>query len=130
MNDVSKLHDATPIRAILPHHFRQLFEGSGILEGTLVAAGIYSETNRESLQRMLKRKVGLKHIAPAIVFPYRSADGSNGYYRIKPDTPRKDRNGKPVKYESPSGEPSQIYLPPGVAALLNNPQQELLITEG
>jgi putative DNA primase/helicase len=115
---------------LLPHHLRELCDGSGITDATLAAAGIYSETSRDTLQRMLKRKAGLKYVAPAIVFPYRSADGTNGQCRIKPDMPRKDRNGKPVKYESPLGEPGQIYLPPGVAELLSNPRQELLLTEG
>ena len=62
-------------------------------------------------------------------FPFTAADGRNGYCRIKPDRPRQS-GGKAVKYESPRGQPNQIYLPPGVADVLDDPQRELLITEG
>ena len=68
-------------------------------------------------------------MAPAIVFPFRRPDGSNGYSRLKFDNPRKS-GGKPVKYESPKGQPNEIYLPPGVADVLDRPDADYLVTEG
>lgn len=113
---------------ILPHHVREL-RASGLSDATLSAAGIYSETKYDSLAALLNRRKLPKRMAPAIVFPFIDAEGRNGYCRLKPDHPR-TINGKPVKYESPTGQPNQIYLPPGVAALLADASAELLITEG
>ena len=68
---------------------------------------------------------------PAIVFPFTDSQGRNGYHRIKPDHPRLDgKTKKPVKYESPRGQPNQAYIPPGVADVLPNVSSELLLTEG
>ena len=48
---------------------------------------------------------------------------------MKPDRPRQI-GGKAVKYESPRGQPNQIYIPPGVDDLLTDPSRGLLLTEG
>ena len=118
---------------IFPNHYQQLL-ASGIDAATMKAAGIYSEANADKLAAILNRKATFvlkSKLAPAIVFPFVSADGRNGYARIKPDTPRRDKSsGKLVKYESPADHPNEIYLPPGVAAVLATADAELLITEG
>jgi putative DNA primase/helicase len=115
---------------ILPHHAKELVEGSGLTLDTIKAAGIHSETNRDRIQRLLDRKAGLKNCAPAIVIPFVGPDGQNGYYRIKSDTPRKDRNGGAIKYESPAGIPSRAYFPPGVLQYIGDTAQELILVEG
>ena len=48
---------------------------------------------------------------------------------MRPDAPRLSAK-KPIKYESPRGRRNQVYFPPGVAAVLPNADQELLVTEG
>jgi putative DNA primase/helicase len=113
---------------LLPHHLAHLRE-SGLTDATIQAAGISSETEPQKIAAMLNRDKVRKHLAPAIVFPFTDADGRNGYCRIRPDRPRKYKN-KPIKYESPTGLPNQVYLPPGVAAILDDSAAELLITEG
>jgi putative DNA primase/helicase len=114
---------------ILPHHLAGL-RARGLTDATIAAAGLTSETSRDKLAALLRWKRPGKTIAPAIVIPFYGADGSNGYARVRPDVPRLDRNGKPVKYESPKGEPNRIYLPPGDAQHLANTAQELALTEG
>jgi hypothetical protein len=66
------------------------------------------------------------------VIPFSQADGSpTGYVRLKPDRPRRDRKGRPVKYESPRGQPNRGYLPPGCTpAAAADPRLRLLVTEG
>jgi putative DNA primase/helicase len=78
---------------------------------------------------MLNRRTLSKRMGAAIVFPFRRRDGSHGYSRLKFDNPRTIR-GKIAKYESPVGQPNEVYLPPGVAEVLEQPNIELLITEG
>src|SRR5438309_1680371 len=93
---------------LLPHHLAGL-RARGLSDATITAAGLRSETSKDKLAALLGWKRAGRTIAPAIVIPFTAADGSNGYHRIRPDVPRRDRNGKPVKYESPKGQPNQIY---------------------
>lgn len=120
--------ETTELQGLLPHHLREL-RASGLTDATITAAGIRSETSAGKLAIMLNWQKAPQKMAPAIVYPFVKADGGNGFYRVKPDHPRK-RNGKPIKYESPVGSINDIYLPPGVAAKLAEPTQEIVITEG
>jgi putative DNA primase/helicase len=113
---------------ILPHHLTHL-RASGLSDATIKAAGLYSETKPEALAALLGWRKPTKGLAPAIVFPFVAADGRNGCSRVRPDTPRKIA-GKPVKYESPRGQPNQVYIPPGGGRVLDDATVELLITEG
>lgn len=115
------------MKLIDPHY--QELKASGLTDETIERAGIYTET-RQSSQAVLLNWVNVPaKMGPAIVYPFHRADGSNGYSRLKFDRPRKLQK-KPVKYESPRGVPNEIYIPPGTFAALDNPQAELLITEG
>jgi putative DNA primase/helicase len=67
----------------------------------------------------------------ALVFRYFDEDGKpNCYIRAKPRFPRKGRNGKPIKYESPVGQPPRAYIPPTTRRLLRDGIQEIDLTEG
>jgi len=118
----------SPVRNLLPHHYAEL-RRSGLTAETIQAAGIYSETAATKVAALLDSKNFPPRCLPAMVFPFRNSDGRNGYCRIRPDHPRTS-GGKPVKYESPRGQPNQVYLPPRVAEVLSDPTCELLITEG
>lgn len=121
--------ESTPTLAgILPHHLAELRK-SGLSDSIIVAAGIQSVANPQRLEAILGRRKMPKRMAPALVFPFVSAEGQNGYCRIKPDNPRR-KGERVVKYESPIGRANEIYLPPGVAEVLNRPDAELLLTEG
>ncbi|HXT60181.1 MAG TPA: phage/plasmid primase, P4 family, partial [Pirellulales bacterium] len=88
-----------------------------------------TETSQAKQAILLGWKSVPARMGPAIVYPYHRADGSNGYSRIKPDHPR-TVNKKPVKYESPKGQPNEVYIPAGTFAALENPLAELFVTEG
>lgn len=66
---------------------------------------------------------------PGLLVPQLRADGSTWGYQYRPDTPRL-RGGKPVKYETPTGQRNGLDVPPGVAAMLGDPTVPLWITEG
>jgi putative DNA primase/helicase len=119
------------LAGLLPHHLAEL-RASGLSDETIKAAGICSETRYTALAAMLGWRRYPKKMAPAIVFPFTDDDGRKGFARIKPDRPRVlgGKGGRPVKYESPRGQPNRIYLPPGVASKLREAGGELLITEG
>jgi len=113
---------------LLDHHVDEL-RRSGLTDETIRAAGIRSEVEPIKLATILDWKKYPPKCCPAMVFPFVGDGGRNGYARVKPDRPRTS-GGKPVKYESPRGQPNQVYLPPGVADVLADPTRELLITEG
>jgi hypothetical protein len=69
---------------------------------------------------------------PALVIPVRGAleGGAVSYAVIRPDTPRCDRDGRFVKYETPRGARNVVDVPPRVFGLLGSPSTALWIVEG
>jgi hypothetical protein len=49
---------------------------------------------------------------------------------LRPDQPRKDKKGKPIKYEYPQGVSNVFDVLPRHRALVGNPQVPVIITEG
>jgi putative DNA primase/helicase len=119
---------ADHIIGIQPQHLKKL-RACGLSDETITKAGIYSETAPAKIAAILGWKRPSKNLAPAIIIPFYSADGTNGFARARPDTPRVLKE-KPVKYESPRGVENRIYLPPGVPASLDDPATEIVVTEG
>ena len=122
------IEQAEHLRGLLPHHLAHL-RASGLTDVTILAAGIHSETCPDKLAATLGMRKPTKGLAPALVFPYVAADGTNGYHRVRPDTPR-SIGGKLVKYESPREQPNRVYFSPGVARVIEDPTVEIAITEG
>jgi hypothetical protein len=67
---------------------------------------------------------------PGLLVPQLRKDGSTWGYQYRPDVPRNNGNGKPVKYETPMNQRNGIDVPPGVGPLLDDPTVPLLVTEG
>jgi Domain of unknown function (DUF3854) len=112
---------------LLPQHVAQL-----------VASGISPERARERGYRSVTRVEDLAalHFAstqqrvPGLLIPIRTVTGEIGFYQYRPDEPRQNTKGKPVKYETPQGQRMTIDVPPSVRDLLQSPTTALLITEG
>ncbi len=115
---------------ILPHHWKELHEGSGLGAEMIEAAGIYSETSNHRLAAALNRNSWSRKQGPAIVFPYCDGNGTTVLLRLKPDYPQTDRKGKAAKYLSPTGSSVRVYLPPGIDATLTDASRPIIITEG
>ena len=113
---------------LLPHHLADLHK-SGLTDATIKAAGVYSEDSLPKVKALLETKRFAQRCLPVLVFPFTDGEGRNGYCRVKPDNPRISGR-KPVKYESPRGQPNQPYFPPGVREVLPDASRELLVTEG
>jgi putative DNA primase/helicase len=117
----------SPLPGLLAHHVDAL-HARGLTDDTIRAAGIYSEADKTKLAGILDTK-RISFKSAALIIPYSGIDGANGYARVRPDNPRQFQK-KPVKYESPRGRRNQIYFPPGVAALVADIGQAIIITEG
>ena len=115
------------------HHASKLLRESGIKVSTAKAGGVYSESRPTEVAKLLGWAGPPQHnFGNCIVFRYRNVAGSlNGYVRIKPDCPRKDKaTGEVVKYEAPKSVPPHAYLPPGTIKVLHDTTKPLVITEG
>ncbi|MEJ7647959.1 MAG: DUF3854 domain-containing protein [Nakamurella sp.] len=112
--------------AIFPQHARSL-AASGITPEHASARGYVSVDTKKRLRDLNITPAGCS--VPGLLIPQRAADGSVWGYQYRPDHPR-DRGGKPVKYETPTGQRNGIDVPPGVGPALGDPAVPLWITEG
>ncbi|HUY89268.1 MAG TPA: phage/plasmid primase, P4 family [Pirellulales bacterium] len=104
---------------------------SGLLDETIIKAGIYCETDQGKIAQILNRKRARAKLGACLVLPFFKIDGSNGYYRVKPARPELDaKSKKPKKYESPVGTPNEIYIPPGSQQAIKTAGAALILTEG
>jgi hypothetical protein len=67
---------------------------------------------------------------PGLLIPLLDKHGSVWGWQYRPDSPRANAKGKPIKYETPWQQRSGIDVPPGVGPLLDDPTVPLWITEG
>jgi hypothetical protein len=115
--------------------------GSGIYpqhQQMLIASGITPEHARARPYRSVDTKRRLEEIGitpkgrntPGLRIPLLRKDGSTWGYQYRPDQPRIDAKGRPVKYETPVGQRNGIDVPPGVGPMLDDPSIPLLVTEG
>jgi hypothetical protein len=88
--------------------------------------------------RTIEKKVELKTLGfadrqcnpPGLLIPIYSPTGEIVNYQFRPDKPRIDKKGKPVKYETPSGTRMVLDVHPFAREKLGNPSIPLFITEG
>jgi hypothetical protein len=104
-----------------------MLAASGIPPEHARARGYISVDTKVRLEQIGVTKAG-RHV-PGLLVPQLRADGSTWGYQYRPDTPRL-RDGKPVKYETPTGQRNGIDVPPGVGSRLGDPSVPLLVTEG
>jgi len=100
---------------------------SGITPEQAFARGYRSVDTKSFLERLKVTSTGRR--VPGLLVPQLRVDGSTWGYQYRPDSPR-ERGGKPVKYETPTGQRNGIDVPPGVAASLGDPSVPLWVTEG
>ncbi|MCG3138653.1 MAG: hypothetical protein HJJLKODD_02520 [Phycisphaerae bacterium] len=117
------------MKNLLPHHLADLRK-SGLTDETIAACGFYSESRYSELARIVNWSRWPKKMGHALIIPFIGMDGSNGYYRLKPDNPRVGKNNKPAKYESPKGQPSRAFFPPGTREKIHDVTLPLILTEG
>jgi hypothetical protein len=111
---------------LFPQHAAMLAD-AGIPPEQARARGYVSVDTKSRLERIGVTKAGRN--VPGLLVPLLRIDGSTWGYQYRPDHPRL-RDGKPVKYETPTGQRNGIDVPPGVGPQLGAPTVPLFITEG
>ena len=110
------------------HHKKMLLDESGITPDVVEARGY----------RTIEKKVDLKSLGfaerqcnpPGLLIPIYSPTAEIVTYQFRPDQPRIGKDGKPVKYETPSGSRMVLDVHPFAREKLGNPSVPLFITEG
>jgi len=68
--------------------------------------------------------------APGILIPLHGVDGSPIGYQYRPDNPRLNAKGKPIKYENPAGSSIRLDIPPRCKLMLGDPSVPIFFDEG
>ncbi len=119
---------AAPADQLLEEHRREIEDGSGVSPEIRVGRGYYSVTRRAELEGTPLKDYQRR--APAWVAPMYSPDGETTSLQIKPKNPRKDKKGKPIKYDSPAGARHILDTHPFNLERVRDPRVRLWITEG
>ena len=67
---------------------------------------------------------------PALVLPVYDVHGQVALHQIRPDTPRKNKRRKPVKYDTPEGQHLVLDVSPAHRPLLTQADVPLVVIEG
>jgi hypothetical protein len=110
------------------HHKKMLIVESSIARDVAEARGY----------RTIEKKVELKTLGfadrqcnpPGLLIPVYAPTGDIATYQYRPDKPRIDKKGRPVKYETPSGTRMVLDVHPFARKRLSDPSAPLFITEG
>ncbi len=128
-----ELNTAIPIFSrdaplLLENHLQHLREESGIKLEVIVERGY-----RSILQKVDLEKLGYstnQERVPGILVPLWGVEGKEAGCQYRPDNPRLDAKGRPVKYESLPGSANRLDCPPRCQKLIGDPGTPLWITEG
>lgn len=112
--------------ALLPAHARELYEGSGI-DPEIASRRGYRSVNAEEA---LALGFAPSQARPGLFLPEWSLAGVQIGGRLKPDQPRQDASGKPIKYEAPRGSMPLLDVHPDAQPLLRDPAIPIWFTEG
>ncbi len=117
-----------PPRTLHDHHRVMLTEESGIHPDLVTMRGYSTATDKAELKR-LGFSPNQQNV-PALLIPIFSPTGEVKLYQSRPDTPRLNDKGKPVKYETPAGSQMALDVHPLAKGKIANPTETLFITEG
>jgi hypothetical protein len=108
-------------------HRKMLLEESGIDPAVGEARGYSTVTTNAELKR--RGFSDAQRNVPGLLIPVYSPTGEIVTYQYRPDQPR-IKEGKPVKYETPSGTRMALDVHPFAREKLGDPSVPLFITEG
>ncbi len=109
-------------------HTKMLLEESSISREVVEARGYHTICTKAELKRLGFSENQCN--VPGLLIPVYAPSGEIATYQYRPDLPRVGKNGKPVKYETPSGTRMALDVHPLARERLGDPSVPLFITEG
>ena len=116
-------------KSLSAEHRKVLERDSSITPGIIEQRGYWTAKSVQELVNLGFFGV-TKEQLPSLVIPILGVDGDVVYYQHRPDHPRSDKDGRPVKYESLPGQPPRIDVSPCIRHQIDDPGIPLWITEG
>ena len=100
---------AAALAHLLPHH-RDLLAARAVGDDVADARGYRSVGKAEA------RELGFtgSQARPGLLIPLWNVHGEQCGYQLRPDDPRLNKAGKPIKYEAPKGQRNILDVPPTV----------------
>ncbi len=113
----------------LSYQHRMMLEvESGIKPAVLEARGYRTVTSATELEQL--GFSSNQRSVPALILPIFSPTGEKKLLQSRPDAPRLNDAGKPVKYETPAGSLMALDMHPFAKGKANDPKTPLWVTEG
>ena len=113
---------------LLPHHLDHLINSAISIE-FIRQRGYQTIEDRKHLEAIGFKKQQCR--VPGILIPIYGVNGDGIVsYQFRPDSPRLNNRGKPIKYETPAGTINRIDCPLSCHEKLADPSEILYITEG
>lgn len=109
-----------------PRHRAQLV-ASSICEEVIEARGYRTAEKQADLKRLGFTE---RQRNPGLLIPLFDVHGDPAGYQLRPDSPRFNGTGKPVKYETPGGTTSILDFHPFAQPMLDDPQIPIFFSEG
>ena len=113
----------------LSHAHHAHLAASAILDEVVERRGYMTITTYQQLTERGFSSVQSRH-APGLGIPLWTVEGEQQGWQFRPDTPRVDRQGKMIKYETPYKGRLSLDIHPMVQPLIGLPEVPLWITEG
>ncbi len=108
-------------------HEKTLIHESGITPDVVEARGYRTVETKAELKRLGFSETQCS--VPGLLIPIYNPSGDIVLYQYRPEKPR-FRDGKPVKYETPSGARMTLDVHPFAREKISDPSVPLWITEG
>jgi uncharacterized protein YjhX (UPF0386 family) len=125
---VSNADEKDAGQLLFPHHLDHLLK-SAIPRDFILQRGYRTVTDRRQLEALGFSKQQCR--VPGILIPLHRVNGDGIVaYQFRPDIPRLNNRGRPIKYETQAGAINRIDCPPSCRDGLANPGIDLLVTEG
>jgi len=103
-----------------------LFEESAIDPSVIAERGYHTARRRSDVPKAFKEY----QRKPGLVVPMFSPDGVTRSWQLRPDKPRTDKKGKPIRYETPGGFDVILDAHPRILEEVESGSEDLWITEG
>jgi RecA-family ATPase len=117
---------------LTPTHRTMLEKDSAIAPDVIAERGYRSLTSAEAATVLptLRFSVVQSRLGSGLLFPLTLPDDPAPLYQFRPDHPRRDDEGKPIKYELPARTTQRLIVHPRAMAALRSGTTAVYVTEG
>lgn len=123
-------------RSMSGHEYgmRLFDQHAALLKGSAIDPEVAAERGYVTVDTKTRlEKLGFspaQRIVPTLLVPVYDEHGEVALYQHRPDDPRRNSTGKPIKYETPNKARMVVDVPPRVREKLGDPSIPLTVTEG